>query len=355
MEIPPYDASSRPCSELLPPCISVGDRQGNRPKGDKPDVAPATWRVYVDCTPRRVRLACSLRRVGRRRHESRAASSSAAADSDHVTGATAFMDFHKPRYTPMSRRRRIYEGKAKVLYEGPEPGTLIQHFKDDATAFNAKKHQVIEGKGVLNNRISEYVFQHLNDIGVPTHFIRRLNMREQLIREVEIIPLEVVVRNVAAGSLSQRLGIEEGTQLPRSIIEFYYKNDQLNDPMVSEEHITAFGWATPQEIDDIMALAIRVNDFLTGLFLGIGIRLVDFKMETGRLWENDLMRIVVADELSPDSCRLWDIKSNEKLDKDRFRRDLGGLVEAYAEVAKRLGIMSEGERPQGTGPVLVKG
>src|SRR5262245_26071867 len=265
------------------------------------------------------------------------------------------MDFHKPRYTPMSRRRRIYEGKAKVLYEGPEPGTLIQHFKDDATAFNAKKHEVIEGKGVLNNRISEYVFQHLNDIGVPTHFIRRLNMREQLIREVEIIPLEVVVRNVAAGSLAQRLGIEEGTQLPRSIIEFYYKNDKLNDPMVSEEHITAFGWASPQEIDDIMALAIRVNDFLSGLFLGVGIRLVDFKMETGRLWENDVMRIVVADEISPDSCRLWDIKTNDKLDKDRFRRDLGGLVEAYTEVAKRLGIMSEGERPQGTGPVLVKG
>ena len=253
------------------------------------------------------------------------------------------MDFQKPRYTPMSRRRRIYEGKAKVLYEGPEPGTLIQHFKDDATAFNAKKHEVIEGKGVLNNRISEYVFQHLNDIGVPTHFIRRLNMREQLIREVEIIPLEVVVRNVAAGSLAQRLGIEEGTQLPRSIIEFYYKNDALNDPMVSEEHITAFGWASPQEIDDIMALAIRVNDFLSGLFLGVGIRLVDFKMETGRLWENDVMRIVVADEISPDSCRLWDIKINKKLDKDRFRRDLGGLLEAYTEVAKRLGIMNEGE------------
>src|SRR5262245_46958665 len=265
------------------------------------------------------------------------------------------MDINKPRYTPMSRRRRIYEGKAKVLYEGPEPGTLIQHFKDDATAFNAKKHEVIEGKGVLNNRISEYVFQHLNDIGVPTHFIRRLNMREQLIREVEIIPLEVVVRNVAAGTLSQRLGLEEGTQLPRSIIEFYYKNDQLGDPMVSEEHITAFGWATPQEIDDVMALAIRVNDFLSGLFLGVGIRLVDFKMETGRLWENDLMRIVVADEISPDSCRLWDIKSSEKLDKDRFRRDLGGLLEAYTEVARRLGIMSEGERPRGIGPVLVKG
>ena len=140
------------------------------------------------------------------------------------------MDINKPRYIPMSRRRRIYEGKAKVLYEGPEPGTLIQHFKDDATAFNAKKHEVIEGKGVLNNRISEYVFQHLNDIGVPTHFIRRLNMREQLIREVEIIPLEVVVRNVAAGSLATRLGIEEGTQLPRSIIEFYYKNDAAQRP-----------------------------------------------------------------------------------------------------------------------------
>src|SRR6201990_3146137 len=259
------------------------------------------------------------------------------------------MDFLKPRYIPMSRRRRIYEGKAKVLYEGPEPGTLIQHFKDDATAFNAKKHEVIEGKGVLNNRISEYVFQHLNDIGVPTHFLRRLNMREQLIREVEIIPLEICVRNVAAGSLSQRLGIEEGTQLPRSIIEFYYKNDALNDPMVSEEHITAFGWGAPQEIG-----GIRATDFRPPLCLGRGIRLVDFKMECGRLWENELMRIVVADEISPDSCRLWDIKSNEKLDKDRFRRDLGGLVEAYTEVAKRLGIMSEGERPQGTGPILVK-
>jgi phosphoribosylaminoimidazole-succinocarboxamide synthase len=264
------------------------------------------------------------------------------------------MDFRKTRYTPMSRRRKIYEGKAKILYEGPEPGTLVQHFKDDATAFNAKKHEVIDGKGVLNNRISEYIFQRLNEIGVPTHFIRRLNMREQLIREVEIIPIEVVVRNVAAGSLATRLGLEEGTQLPRSIIEFYYKNDKLNDPMVSEEHITAFGWANTQEIDDITALAIRVNDFLLGLFLGIGIRLIDFKMECGRLWENDMLRIVVADEISPDSCRLWDMKTNEKLDKDRFRRDLGGLIEAYTEVAKRLGIMAEGEPPQGRGPVLVQ-
>src|SRR5437667_12377866 len=174
----------------------------------------------------------------------------------------------------MARRRQIYEGKAKILYEGPEPGTLIQYFKDDATAFNAQKRGTISGKGVINNRISEHIFTSLGAIGVPTHFIRRLNMREQLIRQVEIIPIEVVVRNVAAGSLSERLGIEEGTQLPRSIIEFYYKNDKLNNPMVSEEHMPAFGWATPQEIDDIMALAIRVNDFLTGLFLGIGIRLV---------------------------------------------------------------------------------
>src|ERR1700756_4501718 len=255
----------------------------------------------------------------------------------------------------MNRRRRVYEGKAKVLYEGPEPGTLIQHFKDDATAFNNKKHALIEGKGVLNNRISEYIFQKLGEIAVPTHFMRRLNMREQLIREVEIIPLEVVVRNVAAGSLAQRLGLEEGKALPRSIIEFYYKNDKLGDPMVSEEHITAFAWANPQEIDEIMALAIRVSDFLSGVFLGVGLRLVDFKMECGRLWENEMMRIVVADEISPDSCRLWDMKSNEKLDKERFRRDLGGLLEAYTEVAKRLGIMSEGERPQGTGPILVKG
>lgn len=255
----------------------------------------------------------------------------------------------------MNRRRRIYEGKAKILYEGPEPGTLVQHFKDDATAFNNKKHDKIEGKGVLNNRISEYLFVKLGEIGVPTHFIKRLNMREQLIREVEIIPLEVVVRNVAAGSLATRIGVDEGTALPRSIVEFYYKSDKLEDPMVTEEHITAFGWANPQELDDIMSLALRINDFLSGLFLGVGIRLVDFKCEFGRLWENEQMRIVLADEISPDCCRLWDVETQNKLDKDRFRRDLGGLVEAYTEVAKRLGIMSEGERPQGTGPVLVKG
>ncbi|MEZ5908902.1 MAG: phosphoribosylaminoimidazolesuccinocarboxamide synthase [Hyphomicrobiaceae bacterium] len=253
----------------------------------------------------------------------------------------------------MNRRRRVYEGKAKVLYEGPEPGTLVQHFKDDATAFNNKKHALIEGKGVLNNRISEYIFTRLGEIGVPTHFIRSMNMREQLIREVEIIPIEVVVRNVAAGSLASRLGLDEGTPLPRSIIEFYYKADALNDPLVSEEHITAFGWATPQEIDEMMSLALRINDFLIGLFLGIGIRLVDFKVEFGRLWDNEHMRIVLADEISPDCCRLWDMATDNKLDKDRFRRDLGGLIEAYQEVARRLGVLTESPRPKGSGPVLV--
>jgi phosphoribosylaminoimidazole-succinocarboxamide synthase len=256
---------------------------------------------------------------------------------------------------PMNQRRtRVYEGKAKILYEGPEPGTLIVHYKDDTTAFNNQKKEVIDGKGVLNNRISELIFSKLNDIGVPTHFLKRLNMREQLIRAVEIIPLEVVVRNVAAGSLAKRLGLTEGTALPRSIIEFYYKNDELGDPMVSEEHVTAFGWATPQEIDDIMALAIRINDFLSGLFLGIGIRLVDFKLEFGRHYEGEMMRIILADEISPDSCRLWDMKTNDKLDKDRFRRDLGGLVEAYQDVARRLGILSEGELPERPKPKLVK-
>lgn len=253
----------------------------------------------------------------------------------------------------MNRRRRVYEGKAKILYEGPEPGTLVQHFKDDATAFNAKKKDTIEGKGVLNNRISEYIFLKLGEIGVPTHFVKRLNMREQLIREVEIIPVEVVVRNVAAGALSKRMGLDEGTQLPRSIVEFCYKSDELNDPMVSEEHITAFGWANPQEIDEMMALALRINDFLTGLFLGIGIRLIDFKCEFGRLYDNDVMRIILADEISPDCCRLWDVETDDKMDKDRFRQDMGGLVEAYQEVARRLGLFIENRPSEGSGPVLV--
>lgn len=239
----------------------------------------------------------------------------------------------------MARRKKLYEGKAKILYEGPEPGTLVQHFKDDATAFNAEKRDVIEGKGVLNNRISEFFMDGLNAIGVPTHFIRRINMREQLIRSVEIIPLEVIVRNRAAGSLSKRLGIPEGEALPRPIVEFCFKNDELGDPLVSEEHIIAFGWASQQDLDDMVALALRVNDFLSGVMLAVGIRLVDFKIEIGRIWDGDFQRLVVADEISPDSCRLWDIKSGDKLDKDVFRQDLGNLAEAYTEVARRLGVL----------------
>ncbi len=250
----------------------------------------------------------------------------------------------------MARRRKLYEGKAKVLYEGPEPGTLIQYFKDDATAFNNQKKGIITGKGVLNNRISEFLMTRLSEIGVPTHFMRRLNMREQLVREVEIIPIEIVVRNVAAGSLAERFGIEEGTVLPRSIIEYYYKSDDLGSPMVTEEHITAFGWAGTQDLDDMVSLALRINDFLNGLFLGVGVRLVDFKLEFGRLYnEHDEVQVVVADEISPDNCRLWDIRTNEKMDKDRFRRDLGGVEEAYQEIARRLGVLPE------AGPMDLKG
>jgi phosphoribosylaminoimidazole-succinocarboxamide synthase len=250
----------------------------------------------------------------------------------------------------MSRRRQIYEGKAKVLFEGPEPGTLVQHFKDDASAFNNQKRGTITGKGVLNNRISEYLMLKLAEIGIPTHLVRRLNMREQLVREVEIIPVEVVVRNIAAGSLSKRLGIAEGTVLPRSIIEYYFKKDELGDPMVSEEHITAFGWASTRDLDEIVQIALRVNDFLTGLFVGINIRLIDFKLEFGRLYADDDVRIVIADEISPDNCRLWDAHTKEKMDKDRFREDLGRVEEGYQEVARRLGILPDGGPGDFRGP-----
>ena len=239
----------------------------------------------------------------------------------------------------MARRKKVYEGKAKILYEGPEPGTLVQYFKDDATAFNAQKKDVIEGKGVLNNRLSEFFMNGLAQIGVPTHFIRRLNMREQLIRSVEIIPLEVIVRNYAAGTLSKRLGLEEGTALPRPIVEFCLKDDALGDPLVAEEHIIAFGWASQQDLDDMVALALRVNDFMSGCMLAVGIRLVDFKIEIGRIWDGDFQRLIIADEISPDSCRLWDIETGKKLDKDVFRQDLGSLSDAYTEVAKRLGVL----------------
>ncbi len=239
----------------------------------------------------------------------------------------------------MARRRQIYEGKAKILYEGPEPGTIVQYFKDDATAFNAQKKDVIEGKGVLNNRLSEFFMTGLNNIGVPTHFLKRLNMREQLVRACEIVPLEIIVRNFAAGSLATRLGIEEGTALPRPIVEYCYKDDKLGDPLVTEEHIAAFGWASQQDMDDILSLSLRVNDFLSGLMYGVGIKLVDFKIEIGRVYDGDFQRLIVADEISPDSMRLWDIETGQKLDKDVFRRDLGSLTDAYTEVAQRLGVM----------------
>ena len=261
---------------------------------------------------------------------------------DHHDGILYVFTDTLAKEAPMSRRRQIYEGKAKVLFEGPEPGTLVQHFKDDATAFNNKKQGTITGKGVLNNRISEYLMTRLSEIGIPTHFIRRLNMREQLVKKVEIIPIEIVVRNVAAGSISNRFGIAEGTPLPRSIVEYYYKSDELGDPMVIEEHITAFEWATPQELDEMLSMSLRINDFLSGLFFTLGIKLIDFKLEFGRLYEGEDVRVVLADEISPDNCRLWDVKTNEKLDKDRFRRNLDRVEEAYQEVARRLGILPEG-------------
>ncbi|MEY3834184.1 MAG: hypothetical protein RLZZ130_1662 [Pseudomonadota bacterium] len=266
----------------------------------------------------------------------------APASSGHfTTGPAGARHFKQSQGPHMTRRRKIYEGKAKILYEGPEPGTLIQYFKDDATAFNAQKKGTISGKGVINNRVSEHVFTRLSHIGIPTHFIRRLNMREQLIRQVEIVPIEVIVRNVAAGTLSKRLGIEEGTPLPHTLLEYCYKDDSLGDPLVAEEHIACFGWATQEEMQDISAMAIRINDFLCGMFAAIGIRLVDFKLEFGRLFDGDFSRIILADEISPDGCRLWDIETGEKLDKDRFRRDLGGEAEAYQEVARRLGLMPD--------------
>lgn len=254
----------------------------------------------------------------------------------------------------MAQRTKIYEGKAKILYRGPQEGTLVQHFKDDATAFNAEKHDIVDGKGVLNQRISEYIFQRLGEVGIPTHFIKSLNMREQLVQEVEIIPVEVVVRNVAAGSICKRLGLEEGAALPRPIIEYFYKNDALDDPLISEEHITAFDWASDDELDEMADIALRVNDFMAGMFLGVGIRLVDFKLEFGRLETEDEERIVLADEISPDNCRLWDIKTNDRLDKDRFRRDMGGMMDAYQEVAKRLGLLTDNQPKVTTGPKLVR-
>ncbi len=240
-------------------------------------------------------------------------------------------------------RRKLYEGKAKVLFEGPDPGTIIQYFKDDATAFNNQKKAVISGKGVLNNRISEYIMTKLEEIGIETHFIKALNMREQLVKAAEIIPVEIVVRNITAGQLAKRFSVDEGLAFPYPLIEFYLKSDDLGDPLVSEEHIVLFQWADEYELEEIKAIALRINDFLTGLFLGANMKLVDFKLEFGRIYDEEgNAYIIVADEISPDSCRLWDIETGEKLDKDRFRHDLGKVAEAYQEVARRLGIFVDG-------------
>ncbi len=243
----------------------------------------------------------------------------------------------------VTKRKKLYEGKAKIIYEGPEPGTVVQYFKDDATAFNAQKKDEISGKGVLTNRISAHLMTKLEAIGIPTHFLKSLNMREQLVRQVDIIPLEVVVRNIAAGSLCKRLGVKEGTYLAKPLIEFYYKDDALGDPLVSEDHVITFGWADPYELEEIVGMAWRINDYMNGFFGGLGIKLVDFKLEFGRLWgEFDELYILLADEISPDNCRLWDAKSDKKLDKDRFRQDLGEVVEGYQEIARRLGLIPEG-------------
>ena len=232
-------------------------------------------------------------------------------------------------------RTALYEGKAKIIYPGPDAETLVQFFKDDATAFNAQKKDVISGKGLLNNIISEHVMGVLGDAGITTHFIRRLNDREQLIRRLEIVPVEVVVRNVAAGSICPRLGLDEGAPLPATLVEFCLKDDALGDPIIAREHILTFGWASAPEFDQIVAETHKINHLLTEMFAAIDLRLIDFKLEFGRTLDGTVM---LADEISPDNCRLWQVGTDEKMDKDRFRRDLGGLTEAYSEIARRLGL-----------------
>ena len=243
----------------------------------------------------------------------------------------------------MKKGKKLYEGKAKVIFATDNKDFVIQHFKDDATAFNNQKKAKIEGKGVLNNRISEHILMNLDQVGIKNHLVKRLNMREQLIRKAEIFPIEFIVRNIATGSLTKRLGIPEGTHLEKPLLEYCYKKDELNDPLISKDHIFSFGWATENEIKIIDQMTLRINDLLTGMFRAIGIKLVDFKLEYGKAWNKDTEKkeIVLADEISPDTCRLWDVKTEKKLDKDRFRKDLGNIIQAYQEVARRLGIMPE--------------
>ena len=241
----------------------------------------------------------------------------------------------------MKKGKKLYEGKAKIIYATPDKDLVIQYFKDDATAFNNQKKSTIEGKGVLNNRISEHILSNLSQIGIKNHLVKRLNMREQLIKHVEIIPIEFIVRNIATGSLTKRLGIEDGTVLEDPLIEYCLKNDELGDPLISKEHIYTFKWATKKEIEQIDKQLLRINDFMVGMFRGVSIKLVDFKVEFGRIKNNGKTNILLADEISPDTCRLWDNKTDKKLDKDRFRNNLGNLIDAYQEVAKRLGILHE--------------
>ena len=238
----------------------------------------------------------------------------------------------------MRSSKTLYEGKAKRIIAGPKKNTLIQIFKDDATAYNKKKHKIFKGKGILNNFISGFIMEHLKSKKVPTHFLKRINDREQLIKKCEIIPIEFVVRNIIAGSIAKKLNLEEGSIIKQPLLEYYYKDDSLDDPMISRDHIITFGWATKSELNKIDKISLQINKVLKSLFLKKGIILVDFKIEFGRLSSNP-KQIVLADEISPDSCRLWDKKSKEKLDKDVFRRNLGSLLGAYEEVASRLGIV----------------
>ncbi|MFW5646123.1 MAG: phosphoribosylaminoimidazolesuccinocarboxamide synthase [Acetivibrio ethanolgignens] len=235
----------------------------------------------------------------------------------------------------MEKLELLYEGKAKKVYKTDVEDVLIVDYKDDATAFNGVKKGTIAGKGVINNRMTNYLFQMLEKEGVPTHFVEELSDRETAVKKVEIVPLEVIVRNTAAGSFSRKLGIEEGTKLLAPTLEFSYKNDDLGDPMINDYYAIAIGAATREEIDRITELVFKVNDFLKKFFAECGIELIDFKVEFGRYKG----QVILADEISPDTCRFWDIKTHEKLDKDRFRRDLGGVEDAYIEVSKRIGLV----------------
>lgn len=233
----------------------------------------------------------------------------------------------------LQKKEQMYEGKAKKVYATNQEGIVIVDYKDDATAFNGEKKGTIVGKGVINNKMSNYIMKQLEAAGVPTHLVEELSDRETAVKKVSIVPLEVIVRNVAAGSFSKRMGVEEGKALLRSIIEFSYKCDELNDPFINDDYALALGLATEEEIKTIKTYTAKVNEVLKEFFLKIGIRLIDFKIEFGRLADGT---IILADEISPDTCRLWDVKTNEKLDKDRFRRDMGGTEEAYQEVMHRI-------------------